>query len=1052
VSRRSTHPLLPPPWRGRVGVGGNNRLPSEPAFEGRAHELLHAGTSGIDLPLAGLALRVGDAPLFRRDAGGGLRQAVSVSVESPRDGGVARFAIREGGRELAAESWPLRRGRHTIRLLVPEVTAPAPLLFDAAVDGAELLGVPIEVRPQRKWRIFVVHHSHLDVGYTDPQDRVLRDHLAYLDSVLELAAATDGWPDAARFRWNVEANLPLQRWLATRPARRRRAFCELAREGRIEVCALPFSMHTEAFSIDELARQLEFADRLREEHRLPVVTAMQSDVPGATVGLIDLLAGAGVRYLAVAHNWAGRSVPHLAGGQALTRPFRWRSPGGGELLTWYTDTPHGVAYMEGNLVGLATGYEAALDLLPEYLDVLAGRPYPYPGGHGWAAEAEPAPLTRQPYPHDLLHLRVQGRLADNAPPSPTPADVVRRWNEDWAYPALRMATNRDFFECVERELAGRVDTFEGDWTDWWADGLGSAARELAANREAQARAPVAQTLHTLGDVLGEAAGWRAALDRCYERMALFDEHTWGAANPWADSLSGWDSGRAQWQRKAAMALDARDGAAALLAHGSVRLGELLGAPGSSLAVFNPSGFERTDLVRVFVPTERAAFDRPLRLVDAATGEPVPYALEAQARPRHRPRGLHLSFVARGVPPLGYRRYRLVGDAGGAVVEPVRAERSGDAVLQNEHYRLELDAAGARVASLRDLAAGRELVEADSPFGFNQYVYERYATAAHVNHLSGRVPAAGQWLLGSRTVGRLGVVTRRVRTPVWDQVTVRFVADGSEWVETSVRLARGVRRVDVRNRVLKRATADKESVFFAFPFGLRQPRVEHEITGGVQAADGPAVPGSARHVRAIRHWLTLEDEATAVAWVAGDAPLVQVGGLHLPYAPFPPSFAAGERDAGTVFSWAMNNLWDTNFPPAQGGEVAFRYRVATGQPGAARRLGMTTAAEAARPLVAVVCGSEGALPDAGSFCELEAAEVDVVTLAPSRAGHGLVVMLHSLAPAPARVRLRFPLLPVRRAWEGSYLERDLRELPLRSGEATLTVAPGAYRAVALELGR
>jgi hypothetical protein len=259
-------------------------------------------------------------------------------------------------------------------------------------------------------------------------------------------------------------------------------------------------------------------------------------------------------------------------------------------------------------------------------------------------------------------------------------------------------------------------------------------------------------------------------------------------------------------------------------------------------------------------------------------------------------------------------------------------------------------------------------------------------------------------------------------------------------------------VDVRNRVLKRATADKESVFFAFPFGLRQPRVEHEITGGVQAADGPSVPGSARHVRAIRHWLTLEDEAMAVAWVTGDAPLVQVGGLHLPYAPFPPSFAAGERDAGTVFSWAMNNLWDTNFPAAQGGEVAFRYRVATGPPGAARRLGMTTAAEAARPLVALVCGPEGALPDAGSFCELEGAEVDVVTLAPSRAGHGLVVMLHSLAPVPARVRLRFPLLPVRRAWEGSYLERDLRELPLRTGEATLTVAPGAYRAVALELDR
>jgi hypothetical protein len=315
-----------------------------------------------------------------------------------------------------------------------------------------------------------------------------------------------------------------------------------------------------------------------------------------------------------------------------------------------------------------------------------------------------------------------------------------------------------------------------------------------------------------------------------------------------------------------------------------------------------------------------------------------------------------------------------------------------------------------------------------------------------------VPAAGQWLLGGRTAGRLGAVTRRVRTPVWEQVAVRCVGEGAEWVETSVRLARGVRRVDIRNRVLKRATADKESVHFAFPFGLRRPRVEYEITGGVQAAAGPLVPGSAPHMRAVRHWLTLEDDASAVAWVTGDAPLVQVGGLHLPYAPFPPSFAADDRDSGTVFSWAMNNIWDTNFPAAQGGEAAFRYRIASAPPGAARRLGMATAAEAARPLVAVVCGPEGGLPAAGSFCELEGGEVDIVTLAPSRAGHGLVVMLHSLAAEPARVRLRFPLLPVRRAWEGSHLERDLRELPLLAGEATLTVAPGAYRALALELDR
>jgi len=116
---------------------------------------------------------------------------------------------------------------------------------------------------------------------------------------------------------------------------------------------------------------------------VPVVTAMQTDVPGAVAALPALLADAGVRYLAVAHNYAGRSVPYLHGGQRLGRPFWWQAPGGRRVLVWYTDSPHGVAYMEGNLVGLAESADVAEELLPEYLAALASQPYPYTPGYAW---------------------------------------------------------------------------------------------------------------------------------------------------------------------------------------------------------------------------------------------------------------------------------------------------------------------------------------------------------------------------------------------------------------------------------------------------------------------------------------------------------------------------------------------------------------------------------------------------------------------------------------------------------------------------------------------
>jgi hypothetical protein len=148
----------------------------------------------------------------------------------------------------------------------------------------------VEIRPQRKWSVFLVHHSHLDIGYTDTQGSVLQHHLQYLDSVLDLVSATDDWPENAKFRWNVEATWPLLHWIKNRPERDRSRFFDSVREGRIEICALPFSMHTEAYSIDELARQIRFADELRERYNVLIQTAMQTDVPGATVGLLSYTA------------------------------------------------------------------------------------------------------------------------------------------------------------------------------------------------------------------------------------------------------------------------------------------------------------------------------------------------------------------------------------------------------------------------------------------------------------------------------------------------------------------------------------------------------------------------------------------------------------------------------------------------------------------------------------------------------------------------------------------------------------------------------------------
>ncbi len=1000
-----------------------------------ARAALAANVPAQQAALGGSEVLVRELPLLKRE-GAQLLQAVEVSILR---GPGLNVALDCQGREWS--SCQLRPGEDARLLLGPAVDHPTPARLVCGEAQA-----PVLLHPQRRWRLFLIHQSHLDIGYTDPQLVVLENQCAYLDAALELASRAADWPEPARWRWNVETTLPLQRWLHTRPRRQREAFLALARSGVIEVCALSCNMHTEAFSIDELARQLAFATELRDRFEIPVVTAMQTDVPGATFALPELLSGAGISNLAVANNYAGRSVPYRHCGQRLPRAFRWRGGGGRDVWVWRTDSMQGSAYMEGNMVGLATSYDEVLTTLPRYLGALQATAHPYQGAAGhWLGLPADVPNVAAPYPFDILYLRVQGEFADNAPPSLVPAEIARRWNDEWVYPQLRMATNHEFFDALREEAGDRLQVFEGDWTDWWADGIGSAAREVAMGREGQRSVAVGQALHTLADLLGDPDHdeWTDDVDRCYERLTLFDEHTWGAADPWRDDLEGRTSGRLQWQTKGSFALEAHDRALMLRDHGVRRLGAALHDDGGRarepvLTVLNLSAREAGGVVSVFVPQEMG-MEGGVEAVDLTTGEPAPCEVRSQPNQRFRARGWWLRLLARGVPPLGFKTWTLRPRAGGGTVESV----SGP--VERGRYRLRVDAASGTLTSLLDRDAERELVESGSPFGFNQYVYDRYATAPRVNHLSGRVgEEGGEWLLASRTVAGDGAVVRQERSSLADRLVVRLRAPGAERLETTYEVVEGGAALRIENRVWKLPVEEKESIYFAFPFAVLSPRLAWEVTGGVDRAGAPRVPGSASHMRAIRHWVALQGDDAGVGWATLDAPLIETGMLHLPYAPFPPTFEAQPADTATVFSWAANNLWDTNFPGHQGGEARFRYRVASGLGGSPWELGAEAAECAVRPLVGML-GTSGI--DQGRLLELEG-DVDLVTATP--APHGVALHLRAPGPDPAEVLVRSGSLHVRAARVGDVTGRARTDLRVKDGELTLRLQPGSYQALELEI--
>ncbi|RCK70225.1 alpha-mannosidase [Desertihabitans brevis] len=1016
-------------------------------------------------------------PMTRRDEDGTRWRALRIDLPPRLATPVRAEDVRL--EDVGGDAVPVRPvdgPAGSVRLLVPFSTEERKLRLSVPTLGE---GVVLDVVTDvpREWTIHLVHHSHLDIGYTDPQPRIQAEQRAYLDSVLELARATDDWPEESRFRWAVESLWSFAQWAELRPEADVEEFCERVRAGQIELTAMPYNLHTDTCSTDELHELLRTAREVRDRFGLPFSAAMQTDVPGAVVGLPAALGEVGVRYLAVAHNWAGRSMPHTSGGEHLPRLFRWTTPAGDTVTVWMTDSPHGLAYMEGPFLGFADRYETVDRLLPSYLASTARNAYPYPPGvFGWHGE----PVTnREPYPWDVLHLRTQGWIGDNAPARLTAASIVRRWNETWEWPKLRMSTNTDFFTDAEQRLGDQLETFEGDWGDWWVEGVGSAALPQALVRGAQARVTDAQVVSSTGRLLGGSADVAEPVHarRTYESISLFNEHTWGAANSWLSADEGGSSGEQQWHWKSAHALAAQERSEAFLERSQAVLGaQLPRAAGAVETVYalNTQTWAQTTTVRFLLRESVVPDDTAVEVRDARTGQALPCTSEPQSNVTHRQAGRWLRVPVPDVPGVGMVRLDVVPvdhqpregsehdvDEGlpGVVVDHDTEDavlpdlpRSELLTLSNEHLRVRFDERRSCIASIVELATGRELVDPDAVIGFNGYVYDTYTSAGGFNHQSNKTETGPYLeLLGSRSLARPCAVLERTDDGVEQRLVVEFAADGLDRGRTTLRLRRGEPVLHIENRLWKPATMTKESAFFAFPFAVEDPTVRYEVSGGV-TGDGLAhVPGAPQHMRAIRDWVSLDDAAGSVAWVSPDAPLVHPETIALPYAPFPDS--TRPRQPGTIYSWVHNNVWDTNFPVQQGFDATFRFAVGVpaGRPLTSTALAAATAAAVVHPPVPVLARGPVAedAPAVRQLVEVGDPRVKLVSVC-AGAERALQLRLQSFADEPVEVRLRLPDQTVRAARQTTYLG-DVRGELAADGDATsVRLEPFAVAAVELDL--
>lgn len=858
---------------------------------------------------------------------------------------------RKGGEAV------LPAGISRVEAAVPEGAEGRRVRFTLATRGVEQ-SVETEIRPADRWTIYLVQHTHTDIGYTKPQTEILTEHLRYIDYALEYCDATASYPDDAQFRWTCEASWAVREWLRIRPEAQVAKFLDYVRKGRIEVTAMFFNM-SELSGEGNYRTFLEPVARFRELE-IPVVTAMQNDVNGVAWCLADYLPDLGVKYLTMGSNGHRAGIP-------FDRPtlYRWESPSGKSLLSFRADH-----YNTGNAWGIDRGDRAGLEQgVFSYIESLKRRGYDFP----------------------LIAAQYSGYFTDNSPPSMKECDLIRWWNERYAWPRLRSATAHEFLERIDTQYGDRLPVYRAAYPDWWTDGFGSAARETAASRRTQSDMTAVESLLSMAARQGDEgiAGIDGEVRRIRENLLFYDEHTFGAAESIWDPMC--ENSQVQWAEKGSYVWEALKSTQMLYETAAGRLqGRLWRSTRPTMTVFNPSGTERSALATVYIDYEVIPQDRAFRIVDER-GE----ALAVQPI-RSRREGRYYAVWADRVPAMGYRTYEIVVDEGRAAdPEPLDL---ADGVAENAFYRLKFDSERGGIGSLFDKELGCELVDATAEWSLGGVVYE--SLRGDRNQMERKV-----FEKFARTGLRDVRFKEAQRGAVYSSYRFEGRADGCDegfGVQIEVRLYDRVKRIELSYALRRLPETDPSGLYVAFPFALEGGRLAFDVPGGLLRAGENQIPNSTASWNTVQNFVAARNDRAQILVSCDQMPLFMMGELlRDPYR------LPREYEKPHLFSWITNNYWTTNFRASQEGELRWDYAL-TSQSGRSEAAAASFGWNNRIPLyVRVVPAAErtNGLPREWSAFRVEDPALLVVGCVPSREERGALAV-NVRETAGERATLRF----------------------------------------------
>ena len=359
--------------------------------------------------------------------------------------------------------------------------------------------------------VYIVHHSHTDVGYTDLQEQVIYNQANNIRRAVELIenGIKNNTPQKD-LKWNCETWYCVEQFFKMATEEEKEKFFDLVKKGNIGLSANYLNFNDLA-DCKYLKEKIHTMQEICGEQGIQIKTAMIADINGISMGQRDAMIENGVEFLYTNIHTHHGMYPLYQN----QKPYFWENEDGKRLLVW-----NGEHYNLGNALGIVLNKNVNF-MTENYFGKKNGDVAGLLENLHTNLSASIKEYEENGYPYDFYITSVSGVFSDNAPINPAIADTVALFNEKYGEEVtMHMVTLQELYERI-RDKVQDAPVYRGAINDWWGNGVGSTPYAVKHYKEAV-------RLNRICDRLEEKTGvHNEELIQAYgDNSLLYAEHTW----------------------------------------------------------------------------------------------------------------------------------------------------------------------------------------------------------------------------------------------------------------------------------------------------------------------------------------------------------------------------------------------------------------------------------------------------------------------------------------------------------------------------------------------